>query len=333
MGHVWGTRRSRDTLSATGYVSSVLRHLPIASAAFGLGLALSGCTDADPSAFEDTTIDEPLRLARVHIDVGPSDDLDDADFEQLAISARFAFVQALDEDFVRARVDMPLLANELLAPGQCSTAEALYTPPDEPDIVPQSELILLDAGNVSVEFAGQRFELNLSLTPDLLPYMSGVEYLHYGEPNIDMTGPLTVESNGTQADIGAADIVPPFRIDANLPRSPDLAFFDRSMADLDRGSLVLHWAKSENASLPLLIRFTSLDNDIPVGQEVLCSFADEGSARIDLDQLRLLGLSRDGATLRVEASRADVQTFDVGHFVGSELVVERRSKLLINLSG
>ena len=69
----------------------------------------------------------------------------------------------------------------------------------------------------------------------------------------------------------------------------------------------------------------------PVGEEITCVIADKGEGSIDLARLHTIGLPAQADAVRLTASRIAVTAFDVGEFVGSELVIERRDRLYVPL--
>jgi hypothetical protein len=60
-------------------------------------------------------------------------------------------------------------------------------------------------------------------------------------------------------------------------------------------------------------------------------FPDTGEARLDLGDLRGLGLGSAGDVLRVEASRIVMSHFDVGAFSDGEVIVELRDDYVMRL--
>ena len=61
----------------------------------------------------------------------------------------------------------------------------------------------------------------------------------------------------------------------------------------------------------ITVRLMPLSAGEAAGEEITCVLADHGTARIDLRQLSVLGLSRQVEAVRVTASRTSVVTFDV----------------------
>ncbi len=303
----------------------------LAAAAICLGVSLVGCSDAEPRAETDALEGDGFRLGRVHVVLEPSagDALDD---EQLQITARFAFVRGLDEEFVRARIDMPLLPDEILRPTMCTIDDQLRTfEADSGDSSEIRELVLVDAGDLRVHIGDERVQVPLSLVADMLPYMSGVEYHYYGEgPSMaDTDGDsVVVEAHGSQTEE-----LPPFVAEGVVPPALHLRLDEGDLLELEQGALVLRWDRADEASAnaTISVRFTGIVGDDSIGNDITCVFADRGAARIDLQALRTYGLSHAATELRVSASRTHRGTFDAGDFTGSELVVERRSHLAIPL--
>ena len=77
-------------------------------------------------------------------------------------------------------VTNPLPA-DVLSPDTCVPSKSGEILPDDLELGELSsvrgELTMVDAGNIWVSLDGERQEVPASLMPDLLPYMSGVEYL------------------------------------------------------------------------------------------------------------------------------------------------------------
>lgn len=281
-----------------------------------------GCSDGvDKARAGNLGEADALRLGRVHVVLEPTAETD----ARLQVTARFAFVQGLEEDFVRARIDMPMLSQDLLSPGQCTVDDAYPSAADGEIAGEPRELVLIDAGELRVNVGASRVRVPLSLVPDLLPYMSGVEYVYYGEsaPNV-ADGGVLVEADGSQTDE-----LPPFSVEGQLPAALDLSVSDADLAELERDALVMHWQSASDGTVA--VRLTPLVSGEPAGDDITCLFADRGQARLDLSVLRTLGLPPNADGLRLTGSRITSTTFDAGDFNGSELVVERRSRVSIPL--
>lgn len=293
------------------------------------------CAEPIESAVEESPGLDTFRLGRVHV-LAESSAADDAPLpnDELAVTARFAFVRGLDEEFVRARVDMPVLVSDLLKPTQCSTEDALAIDDDASapgfpadGAFPTRELVLVDAGALTVHVGHDDLRVPLSLVPDLLPYMSGVEYVYYGEPvrGIDGEPIVRVDADGSQTEA-----MPPFSVAGVLPPELGLEFpaeGPRELAEDD--ALVLRWQSLGEG--PIVFRLTPLVGGATIGDDVLCVFDDRGQARVELSYLYTLGLAYQAETIRVTASRSRVTTFHPGDFTGSELLLERRSHIDIPL--
>lgn len=298
---------------------SVLRPTK-AALALALATVLPACADGAEPRNEDFADEaaESLRIGRVHVVIEPDSE------DQLQITARFALIRGFDEDFGRARTDMVALPREVLRPGQC-TGDALgYADDADADADEPQELVLVDAGELNVNVNGENVAVPLSLVPDLLPYMTGVEYVYYGDdlPESDAMGQtLTVEAEGS-----AAEQLPAFSVDGEIPT--DVAL--RSQTDGD--ALVVQWsADDEQSGDTVTLRLTATEDGDIVGDDITCLLDDRGQARLDLSALRRLGLPQNADAVRVIASRISESSFDAGEFTGSELIVERRSTVSVPL--
>jgi hypothetical protein len=298
--------------------------------ALGVSFALAGCSDVatrpDPEG-------EALRLGRVHIVLEPTEDRDaaedfvEANEAQLDVTARFAFVRGLDEDFVRARVGMPVLAHEQVPVSECVPSDQLAIDPGEPAALDgeMRELVLVDAGDLTVRIGDTDVDVPLALVPDLLPYMSGVEYLYYGDGLPEaMDSVLAVEAEGS-----STEELPAFTVEGQVPAGLGLTFTEEDLAELGDDALVFRWSSTGDGLVT--VRLLPLIAGEPAGEEITCVLADAGQARLDLPELRTLGLPPAADTVRVVASRATTTTFDAGEFQTSELIVERRAAIQVPL--
>lgn len=305
-----------------------------ATGAGALGLifaALGGCA-AEPVLPAEAELSDPgsvLHLARVEVAL----DADDENASSvLAISARFASARGLDESKVRARVDIPLLPQDVLEPGECVATDQLVvaTDPGGAEDADDPELELIDVGDLSVEIDRTRIDVPLSLVPDLLPYMSGVEYEYAAEstPPLLAEGPRTVR---LEADGSTFAGIPAFSVSAPVPVPLELSAADPGPDALDGNVLVLGWQPAGEPDESVVVRLaTSVAGD-RAGEEITCLFADVGRARLDLPQLRSLGLGGPGDELHAAVSRFTYRTFDVGAFQNAELVVEIRDQVTLAL--
>jgi hypothetical protein len=296
-----------------------------------------GCTDGLDSSQIEPELDT-LRLGRVHVVLEPERDPADEpvdDWDAFEVTARFAFVRGLDEDFARARVDMPVLPSDVMTPGSCVATEQLSTA--EPNEPPRGELLLVDAGDLRMHIgsdAGSSFEVPLSLVPDLLPYMSGVEYLYYSE---DLPSGLPDDAEGGRAAVvveskgSPSAELPAFRAEGSVPPALALHVTEDDLYELRRQELVLRWQGAAEGDDVVTVRLVALQGGEPSGAELTCVLSDVGEARLSFDRLRALGLLLDAEALRATVSRLQAASFDAGDFVGSELFVERREELVLPL--
>ncbi len=328
-------RYGRDVLPpTTGRAPRSVRRPTAIALALASAIGLAGCSEAiGPRAEQEG---EQLRLGRVHVVLEPTDDLvapepaiTDAVDAALEITARFAFVRGLEEEFVRARIGVPVLPHDALRPSECVPTDALTLESGEPDETTDvRELVLVDAGDLTVRVGDSDYDVPLSLVPDLLPYMSGVEYLQEGESLPLMPGgtpKIVVSAKGSMTED-----LPPFRTEGAVPTALGLSATEADLDEQREGALVLRWTAGSGDE-DVTVRLTPLVGGEPAGDEITCVLADRGSARIDLSRLSVLGLPPQAEGVRVTASRIAVSTFDVGDFAASELVIERRDRLYVPL--
>ncbi len=311
----------------------------------GFAVGLTACTDAGPgpgtgeggNGAADGA--EDLRLGRVHVVLSTpeAEDADvDAEVDGFELTARFAMVRGLDEEFVRARADMPDLLEDLLNPGQCAAESALW-PAELADPATDvselgQELLLVDAGELEVQFGSARLEVPLTLVPDLLPYMSGVEYAYFADspvlPEMDDPDTVTVAAAG-----GLTDELPAFTVESPMPSALALSYTAEDLGSLngpDGGALVVRWdaqdddGDGDDDDAAVGLRLTPMLSGEPLGDDIVCLVADRGQTRLDLTELRTLGFAPDADAVRIEASRTRTSLFDAGAWSGTELVVERR---------
>jgi len=314
------------------------------SAAMALAIvatSLTGCAGEEFDAAQAAESEvEPLRLGRVHVLLEPESDLpyDEAADEYpdtLEVTARFAFVRGLEEDFVRALIDdVPVLATDVVAPQSCIASDQLGVDALDAPTAEFRELHLVDAGELRLQIGDGpegTVEVPATLPPDLLPYMTGFRYLYSGDqPSTlmdDGETTVVVEARGSQTDE-----LPPFHAEGFMPGPLALHMTEVDLDELSRGALVLRWEGADvEADELLTLRFTGLQGSEPVGADVTCVVSDVGQVRLALDNLRTLGLLTDAEGLRVTASRLHTSLFDAGDFSGSELLVERREALTLTL--
>ena len=318
-----------------GLVGAALAVGVIASA------SLTACSGVDdnmtPSGLSEPAA--PGRLARIHVVLRPPGEApgdpsadDPADEPAFEVVARFVQYRGLDEAAVRARADLPLLASERLRIGQCVPSEQLWVAPEDPREASARdtprELILVDAGNIAVQLGEASVDVPLSLVPDLLPYMSGVEY-GYASESLPAKAWATGEPSPTSLmiTVDGDDELPGFVVRAPIPEPVAL----QATPSPDRSSLLLEW-RPDGRGAPVLVRLSTLIGSEPAGDEITCLLSDVGSQRLDLDGLRSAGLDLSGDTLQLGASRLARVRFDAADLFtrdNAEAVVEVRSAALV----
>jgi len=297
------------------------------------GAGLFGCSAVDenmtPSGLSEPAA--PGRLARIHVVLRAPGDAS-ADEPALEVVARFVQYRGLDEAAVRARADLPLLATDRLRVNQCVPSEQLWVAPEDPREASARdtprELVLVDAGNIAVQLGEASVDVPLSLVPDLLPYMSGVEY-GYASESLPAKAWATGEPSPTSLTItvDGDDELPGFVVRAQIPEPVAL----QAAPSPDRSSLLLEW-RPDGRGAPVLVRLSTLIGSEPAGDEITCLLSDVGSQRLDLDDLRSAGLDLSGDTLQLGASRLARVRFDAADLFtrdNAEAVVEVRSAALV----
>ena len=253
----------------------------------------------------------------------------------LRVEARFATYSGVDSAFVRARANMSTPAVDLLATGTCRSDEALAALDaelaGEPLPAPLRELSLVDAGTFDLRVGDQSVEVPYALVPDLVPWMSGLEY----RLEDDTLGtiavsprtptPVTLSWQGSpEADL------PPFHARGDLP--PPVRELD---ARKDGDALSLRWAEARPFGWPLRLRFSIVDDGITVGTTVTCLVDDRGRARVaqsDLLEAGLeLGAIDSGAELQVEAIRLNRLNPQSGAFEEIDILLQTRDWVRLGL--
>jgi len=297
-----------------------------------LAFASSACSSVEEVDGEGVVVlsdDVDARLGQVHVILQPMPDPIGVE-PQLDISARFVHYRGLDEDSVRTRLDMGVLPYEKLSAGSCVPTEALEgVELRERSATADRELLLVDAGNVSLQLGTWVSEVPLVLLPDLLPYMSGIEYQQVTDVLPTVFVYDDVDELGVEIEGSGDDEIPPMSLKARLPAQLDL----EARRGLDPSVLELRWRGDRRSAedAPLIVRIAGYVGSEPLGAEVTCAVQDRGFFRLDLAQLRGLGLGVEGEGLHLRASRYAQTTFDAGDFVGSEFIVEIRDSQFIVL--
>jgi len=269
------------------------------------------------------------RLARIHVALAPAPDVIAGD-PQLDVRARFAAFRGLEVGLVRARVGLGPLPHERVGLGSCVIADHVdgLGEAEPRSQRAERELLLLDGGDLRIRAGGVDLEVPLVLVPDLLPYMSGVEY-ELVVPSLPSVFALD-ERALVELELGGGDEeLPPSLIKAALPGRIDL----RAEATPGAALVDLVWSPDPRGAkdAALLLRLGAYVGGEAIGHEVVCSVVDRGTLRLDVEELRRLGLGGAGEGLRIVASRTSTSTFEVGEFSGGELILEIRDGVFVTL--
>ena len=312
---------------------------------FGLSLAVAGavglsmlsaCTDdpvdpGRPAAAEQIAGElSSGHIGRVHVVLQPRPDELEPE-PQLQIHGRFVEYRGVSETLVRARANLPVPAWDQLVVGQCIASEALL--PVEfagAEHERERELSMIDAGDLRVSLGDREFVAPVSLVPDILPWLSGVEYGHVD----DRLPELSVEPDGTSPVTVSIDGSPDgelegFSVSVSVPAQLGL---DAAIVSEDR--LTVDWRPPGDTSEFVLLRlqaFTPSEDGVnePAGEEITCLVADSGRADLALSPLASAGLAADTGLLRVSISRFDVTHVRAGSFGVVEVLVELRAQRLL----
>jgi hypothetical protein len=288
--------------------------------------------DASRTVQAEQAITEPMsgHIGRIHVVLQPRPDELEPEPE-LQINARFVEYRGLPETQVRARANLPVPAWEQLVMGQCIASEALLPSATPlPFDAQERELSMIDAGDLRVALGNRELVAPVSLVPDILPWLSGVEYGHVD----DRIPQLAVEPDGTSPVTISIDGSPdgelePFAISVLIPAQ--LALEAAKVTD-DR--LTIDWRPPGHPSEFVVLRlqaFTPGEDGVnePTGEEVTCVVADSGRADFSLAPLSNAGLAADAELLRVSVSRFDVTQVRAGSFGVVDVLVELRAQRLL----
>ncbi|MFO7564181.1 MAG: hypothetical protein R6X02_16160 [Enhygromyxa sp.] len=321
-------------------VSSLASPLVVAWA-----LASSACTE-DPVDSGRAVSPDPAgaelqsgHLGRIHVVLQPRPDELEPEPE-LQISGRFVEYRGLSETLVRARANLPVPAWEQLVIGQCVASEALLPipgalPSSVPSDVQGRELSMIDAGDLRVTLGHpgewREFVAPLSLVPDILPWLSGVEYGHVD----DRIPRLVVEPDGTSpvsvsVDGSADGTLEGFAVSVLVPAQLTL-----EAATVSEDRLTIDWRPPGHPSQFVVLRlqaFTPGEDEANelAGEEVTCVVADSGRADLSLAPLSEAGLAAEAELLRVSVSRFDVTRVRAGSFGHVDVFVELRAQRLLH---
>jgi hypothetical protein len=306
----------------------------------------SGCGDDphDPlrtSPAEVAVAEEPTngQLGRIHVVLQPQPDEIEPE-PQLQISGRFVEYRGVTESFVRARANLPVPVWEQLVPGQCVASEQLLPTTDGPRDGEGRELSMIDAGDLRVVLGNREFVAPLTLIPDLLPWLSGVEYTHVDDriPTLglepDGTSPVLVSIDGS-SDGSLEGFSTPVVVPVPL-------VLETAKASSSR--LTIDWQPPGDVGQTIVLRlqaFVATDGvSEPAGEEVTCLVADTGRADLAIGPLARAGLAVESAEtdqlaqaglLRVSASRFDVAQVNAGNFGLVDVFVELRAQKTLPL--
>jgi len=278
---------------------------------------------------------ESGHIGRIHVVLQPRPDELEPEPE-LQISGRFIEYRGLSETLVRARANLPVPAWEQLVIGQCVASEALLPVPGPlPPYDHARELSMIDAGDLRVGLGNsgewREFVAPLSLVPDILPWLSGVEYGHVD----DRIPQLAVDPDGTSPVSVSVDGSPDgtlegFSINVAVPAGVTV---DAARVTEDR--LTIDWHPPGHFSQFVVLRlqaFTPGEDGVnePAGEEVTCLVADSGRADLSLVPLSDAGLAAHADLLRVSVSRFDVTKVRAGNFGVVDVFVELRAQRLLH---
>ncbi|MFV8751300.1 hypothetical protein ACNOYE_12215 [Nannocystaceae bacterium ST9] len=295
--------------------------------------ATIGCgedpVESKQDASEVVAIDTIGHLGRVHVILQPSPDELEPE-PQLQIQARFVEYRNVAEAFVRARAKLPVPVWEQLEVGQCVASSSLL-PADPPQPEGEPELSMIDAGDLRVTIGTRDVVVPLVLIPDILPWLSGVEYVHVDDrmPELavepDGSFPLAIRVDGTP-ELG----LDPFQLGIRLPAALSL-----QGAGIGEGRLTIDWQPPGEPTQAILLRLQAFQPSEgipePSGEELTCLVPDSGRASLEIAALEGAGLATGAAMLRVAASRFESRTVDTGAYEGVELIVEMRDQRTLPL--
>jgi hypothetical protein len=309
-----------------------------------LALALTmvgGCGDdpSDSGRSAEASVHQPAgagQLGRIHVVLQPQPDVLEPE-PQLQIHGRFIEYRGVSEALVRARANLPVPVWDQLVLGQCVASQALL--PSEGAHSGGSnqrrELLMIDGGDLRVTLGEREFVAPLALVPDILPWLSGVEYGHVD----DRIPRLAVEPDGTSPMTVSLDGSPDGMLEGFVINVAVPAQLSVERADLSSDSLTIDWhppgtrvGNSVGESVEFVVlrlqAFTPSEGggDEPVGEEITCVVADSGRADLAVAPLVSAGLGEAAELLRVSISRFDVTQVRAGSFGVIDVFVELRTQ-------
>ncbi len=297
--------------------------MPPVSAKFALrwallGLAVAGCTTTDPLAAGDDEVAATVeRFGRVEVTLeaaaGPRPDEAPA---PVTITAVARFVEIHADETGRMVERLGLDAQPWAEPplGHCAPLRAEDPVLDEDDSAAfDGEVVFVDAGAVAVRAADAEFDVPVRLVPDLLPFVSGVEYVL--ADGVVTTGSETIRV-AVEVD-GGAD--PVLGFDADLVVEPVEELSGQIEAD---GGLWLGWTRASASTEPVHLEIGTVAGG---RGRISCTVADAGEAFVDR---RALGDLAGAETLEVVVVRRSRTLVDRPG-LPVELVAVARTRVLV----
>lgn len=314
---------------------SAVAHRRAALAAFAVLALTSGCADEavvpSPEADAEEVELETDRLGHIEVVVQPRQDQDGPEVPAVRVEARFAEYRALDEEEARRRANVPYDPAAGLSVGKCAPTDRFSS--ELTNVVGDAELdrelTLVDGGDLRVEIGALDVAVPLALVPDLVPWVSGVEYVHADDDTSGITSapdgvvPVSIHLDGSPDDgLGSIDL------SLDLPRAFELLpAIEAPTADA-AGALHLRWQPPGQSTDIMVLQLAAQSEVSTVGEDVTCVVWDAGETRLDMATLREAGLG-DADLIRVTARRLVRTEIDAGAFDDVEVMVELRDQLLV----
>lgn len=325
------SRLGRPLLGAVSIISII--------SIIGASVGLAGCAEDPSDAGRPASVEQAAsseqpagHMGRIHVVLQPHPDELEPE-PQLQINARFVEYRGVSETTVRARANLPVPAWEQLVVGQCIASDALLpveAGADKSENPRERELSMIDAGDLRVALGNREFVAPLSLVPDILPWLSGVEYGHVD----DRIPELAVEPDGTSPVSVTLDGTPDgslegFNVSVVVP-----AQLTVEAAKVSQDRLTIDWRPPGDTSEFVVLRLQAFrpnedGSNEPTGDEITCVVADSGRADLALAPLASAGLAAEAELLRVSVSRFDLTEVRAGRFGNVEVVVELRAQKLL----
>jgi hypothetical protein len=244
----------------------------------------------------------------------------------LRVEAKFAEFRGLDEQSAARRANIPRDPEAGLVAGACVANERFVDPP-APD-AEDRELTLVEGGDLRLALGTEDLVVPLALVPDLLPWVSGVEYVYAGatpepRPGPDGSIPLALRMEGSpDGGPGPIDLV------LDVPPRFEILPAVESPEDDGHGALHLRWQPPGADDTDLLLQVVAHSEVSPTGPELSCLVPDSGQARLEVDALHRAGLART-ELVRVTARRFARAHVSAGAFADIQLLIEMRDQRLV----